>query len=340
MPYKGGRNWRRRPPRRRLVHLSPGTRRQRCHCREPVPAALRQLGARRHAHTHDDQVGRQHRPVGEAHVLYPFSAAERADAHPEVQVDPVVGVEVAVDGAHLGPERSFERYRAELDKGHGGPELAGRGGHLGADPPGPDDHDPARSRHVPAQLVGIGDAAQVAHPGEVGAGHGDAARHSAGRQQQAVVGDGLARSQGDPGRLGVEGGDRRRRAQLDVVGGVVVVPMDGGDVEAGFAPQVGLRQWRALVRTGRLLAEQDHPAVEAFGAQRLRRFRPGQARSHDHERRACRHGVSPFFAVLGRSSGRHLESRWHEPCSALGPVGRFGGVAVRRAPFPSKAHPS
>ena len=59
----------------------------------------------------------------------------------EMQVDAVVGVQVAVDGADLGAEHPLQGHRARVDHGDVAAELAGGGRDLGADPAGTDHDD-------------------------------------------------------------------------------------------------------------------------------------------------------------------------------------------------------
>ena len=83
----------------------------------------------------------------------------------------MIGVDVAVDGADLLAEHALQRYRCRLDDCHVEAALAGRGGNLGADPAGADDHYRAAAVESLAQGVGVTDAAQVEDTVELGARH-------------------------------------------------------------------------------------------------------------------------------------------------------------------------
>ena len=103
-------------------------------------------------------------------------ALERLDAGAQQHPHAVVGVDVAVDGAHLGAEHALQRDRGRLDDGHLETALAGRGGDLGADPARADDDDRAAAVQPLAQGVGVLDAAQVEHAVELGARNREPAR--------------------------------------------------------------------------------------------------------------------------------------------------------------------
>ena len=88
----------------------------------------------------------------------------------------------------------------------------------------------------------------------------------------------------------VDAGDRYAEAQVDVVLGVPLLRVDVDRLPFGFAEQVVLRQGRPLIRPFALRADKDERAVEALRPERLRRFRPGEARSGDHVCHFCAHG--------------------------------------------------
>jgi hypothetical protein len=77
-----------------------------------------------------------------------------------VQVDAVLGVDVAVEGTELGTEDAFERHGLRLDQRDLRPALARRGGDLAADPPGADHDEPATAVQDAAQRVGVLERAQ------------------------------------------------------------------------------------------------------------------------------------------------------------------------------------
>jgi hypothetical protein len=67
-------------------------------------------------------------------------------------------VDIAVDGADLGAQHPLQWYRGRLDDRHVQAALAGRGGNLGADPAGADDHHRAAAVESLAQGVGVAHA--------------------------------------------------------------------------------------------------------------------------------------------------------------------------------------
>ena len=93
-------------------------------------------------------------------------------------------------------------------------------------------------------------------------------------------------------RGGVDPRDPGAEPQVDVVGGVPVHGMDVDLLPLGLPLEVALRERRPLVGPLVLLADEDDPTVEALLAERRRRGRAGEARTHDHERpggRVVRH---------------------------------------------------
>jgi hypothetical protein len=157
------------------------------------------------------------------------------------------------------------------------------------------------------QGVGVTPGAQVPDPVQLRPGQAQAARRRAGRQQQPLIADPLA---GCELELAAGRGDRANRgrgAQLDPVGGVEAFLVDVEALAVGLAAQVGLGQRRALIGPLGLVAEQQQPAVEALGAQRLGRLGAGQAGPDDGEGGCGRHG-SPRSGQPLRSSRRRVNS--------------------------------
>ena len=72
---------------------------------------LGEARARLHADADDDEVAVERLPVGGAHALDRARALEGLDAGPEQHPHAVVGVDVAVDGAELGPQHALQRHR-------------------------------------------------------------------------------------------------------------------------------------------------------------------------------------------------------------------------------------
>jgi hypothetical protein len=132
------------------------------------------------------------------------------------------------------------------------------------------------------ERLGVAAGAQVVDALQVVSGQRQAARGSAGGQQQPVVGDALARGELDLALGDVDGADRGGGAELDVVGGVEPVLVHVEAVGVGLAAQVVLGQGRALVGPFGFVAEQQQAAAEALGAQGLGRSGAGQAGAEDH----------------------------------------------------------
>src|SRR3712207_2646474 len=86
--------------------------------------------------------------------------------------------------------------------------------------------------------------------------------------------------------LGCRDVDARHRGggeELDAMLAVERLAVDVGLVAWRLAAQVVLRQGRAFVRPFGLVADEDHAAVEALGAQRLGRLGASEASADDHE---------------------------------------------------------
>ena len=86
---------------------------------------LGQLDPGGHADADDDHVALHGGPVGEADAAHRRRSDQRLDADPEVQVDAVGGVEIAVDPADLRPHDPLERKVGHLDHGDAGAHLPG-----------------------------------------------------------------------------------------------------------------------------------------------------------------------------------------------------------------------
>ena len=129
------------------------------------------------------------------------------------------------------------------------------------------------------------------------AGGGERPVPSARGDQEPVVRHLLAAVQADDFSPGIDAGDPDPEAELDVVLGVVVGGVDELVLEALLAPEVSLRQRRAIVRELRLRADELDGAVEAALAQSGGGAGPGQRSSDDDEplmfHRAARGTVVP-----------------------------------------------
>jgi hypothetical protein len=78
--------------------------------------------------------------------------------------------------------------------------------------------------------------------------------------------------------------DPLSQAQVNVLFRVPALRMHEGLLALRPSLQVILRQWRTLIGTLALLADQHHSAVEPVLAQRLRRLRTNQTRANSRER--------------------------------------------------------
>jgi hypothetical protein len=109
----------------------------------------------------------------------------------------MIGVDVGVDPAELGPQHALEREGGLLQDRHVDSELAGGRGHLCPDPAGAD-HDRACSGAKPCgKPVGIGEIAEVVDAVEPRAGERQAPRPRPGRDQQPLVAEAFASGQLD-----------------------------------------------------------------------------------------------------------------------------------------------
>ena len=157
------------------------------------PASPASSYARRDADADDDEVALEHPAAGGAHARHRAVALERLDSLAEQQLDPVLGVHVAVEGADLCAEDALVGQRERIDDRDLEAALARRGRELAADPAGADDHDPATGLQALAQRVAVLQRAQVMDAVELGARDRDPARLGARGQQQPVVVEARAR---------------------------------------------------------------------------------------------------------------------------------------------------
>ena len=73
----------------------------------------------------------------------------------------MIGVDVPVEGAELGPEHALEGQVGRLDHGDFRPQLTSRRRHLAPDPAATDDHDPVGLANGGLQTIGIGHGTQI-----------------------------------------------------------------------------------------------------------------------------------------------------------------------------------
>ena len=100
-------------------------------------------GARLHTDAHHDEVALQFAPVAGADALDRLVALEALDPRSHQHFGAVTGVNIAVDGADLGPEHPLERDCDRIEDGDLEASLTSRGRDLGADPARADHHQRA-----------------------------------------------------------------------------------------------------------------------------------------------------------------------------------------------------
>ena len=203
----------------------------------------------------------------------------------------MVAMEVEIDPAELGAEDPLERQRGHLDHRDLASLLAGGRGDLGADPAGPDDHQPLTVLDPLADQLGIADGPQVVDAVEIGAGHVEAPWHAAGGQEEAVVAQAPVSFEQELAHAEVDARHPGRGQKVDLMLGVERVRVDVRLV-ADLPAQVLLGERRALVGPLGLVADQHQLTVESLLAQRLCRLGSGQAGADDHESLAVGH-VAP-----------------------------------------------
>ncbi len=225
---------------------------------------------------------------GENHAVL---SDDLGEAGAEVEAHAVFAVQIGEQAAEFGSQDAVQGCRGGLDDGDLGAVGAGRGGDLQTDPAGAGDHQmpvvPPEGGQDAAQPFGVGEAAQVVHAGQAGAGDVQAARLGAGGQQQLVVGDQGAVAEADGLRLGVEADGGLAQVQFDLCLGVPGGFMDENAVALFLAEQEPLGERGALVRVVALVTDEDHPAGEPFRAESLRGLCAGQATPDDDERLVC-----------------------------------------------------
>lgn len=206
----------------------------------------------------------------------------------EVEPHPALPVQLGEEAAQLGAEDAVQRGRLGLDDGDLGAVLTGRRGDLQADPAGAGDHDvavlPAEGGEDALEALGVCEAAQVVHAGQVGARDVEAARLGTGGQQElVVVDDGAVLAEPHRLRRTVDRVDGLAEVQLDVVARVPGGFVHEDAVTLLLAEEVALGQRRSLVRVVALVADQYHPPGEALGPERLGRLGAGEPSSDDDE---------------------------------------------------------
>ena len=89
------------------------------------------------------------------------------DALVHDQLDPVLGMEVAIDGPDLDPENALEQHGAGCDDRDRQAELAERRRGFRSDPAAADDHGALGAGGGVADRLGILQGAQVVHAGQI-----------------------------------------------------------------------------------------------------------------------------------------------------------------------------
>src|SRR5581483_4156423 len=197
----------------------------------------------------DDDVGVDRGAVRQANGLDAVAAVEALDADSEAQVDAASAVAVGEQAPHLRAEHALERHREWLDDGHGGHDARDGGGDLAADEARADDDDARVGAELRPQRVGVVERPQVVDtvgPLETPRPH--------------------ARAEHELDRLLVP---ESLRAQRDIL------PIAGEQLLGERGP---------LVRRVLLVADEQHAAVEASCAERLRAARAGEAGARDEDR--------------------------------------------------------
>lgn len=145
----------------------------------------------------------------------------------------------------------------------------------------------AQGRQHLAQPVGVGEAAQMVHARQAGAGDIESARFGAGGQQQFVVPHGCAVAEMRAAGVPVDGGDGLAEMQLHLGPCVPGALVHEDAVALLLVGQVALGQGWSLVRVVALVTDEDHPAGESLRTQGFRGFRPGEPSADDDKCLMC-----------------------------------------------------
>src|SRR5262249_34997431 len=149
-----------------------------------------------------------------------------------------------------------ERRRRQLEYRHGAAELACNGRAFEPDEAGADHRDLAARAERRAECQGILDGAQVGERLAVATRNREAPRPRAGREQQAIVGDGAAVGEAEALRRAVDLGDLAAEAKLYAGIGVVACGLKIGALDRNLAGEQLLRERRALIGWMKLVADQ------------------------------------------------------------------------------------
>jgi hypothetical protein len=158
--------------------------------------------------------------------------------------------------------------------------LTGRGGDLRADPAGADDHHSLALSDSPTDQLRVDKGTEVMNAGEIGARDVEAAGHRPGCDEEPVVAEPAIALQQELLKSGVEARNAGRAPEVDVV---VLIEAFAVDVRLrrSLAPQVVLRERRALVWPLGLIAEQDQATIVPLVAQGFGGLCAGQPGADD-----------------------------------------------------------
>ena len=251
------------------------------------PGRRGQLAIRHDADADQHQIGLEPLAAGQFDMIDP--AAERARVAPgdphrlraEAELDTGLamrgGEEFRSRRAHHPTHHSVGQFE-DMDR----PALAARDrGEFEPDKAGADHHDMLGRSEPLAQLIGLGQRAQIAHPVELDPGQRRDPVARTGRQHEVVVIEPLSGSEAQALRGPVDLGGARPGEVIDPVVAVELLRPHQQQIEADLAVEIVLRQRRPLVRQHRLLAEQDYGAVEPALAQRGGQLKSAMPRADD-----------------------------------------------------------
>jgi hypothetical protein len=252
-------------------------------------SAGHQLDVRNGPDPHDHQValdlpaGSRDDPLDALRSLEPVHGVARQD------LDAVITVDGLDDPAEGRPEHAEQRRLEHLEDRHLDTERSEGGRDLGPDEPhAHDDHAPG-GRGSFTDRVGVVDTPELEDAVEVRAGNVEPPVAHAGRDERRIESDAAAAGERDRPIAGVQALDRGPEQHVHVV---LLPPRLRTDEQLGgrlLAPEVPLRERRALVGEIRLVADQHEPLVEPLLPQRRGGGRTAQRGADDREG-APRHG--------------------------------------------------
>src|SRR6185312_16298027 len=220
-------------------------------------------------------------------------------------------------GLHVGGEEMERRGGADhaghhpvdqLDDMH---RLAGGPGdrrEFEADKPGADHDDALGEGEALAQMIRLGEVAQVADPVELDPRQRRHPVARAGGDDEVVVAERRADAELDLPRGAVDLDGAGAAHVFDALFGVEALGTHQQEVEADLAAEVILGQRRPLIGKPRLVADQHHLAVETALAQRRGELEPAMPRAEDHHpHQVCVSGIVTTSPSMPGSM-----TSWHE----------------------------